>query len=288
MRAILVVLAVALAGCVGTSGATRQTRSSPPSTGPAHAVPALSPASRPPLPASVPDIAPPPELPPIKPAHSVSVTTPIRSGINPRDRALLRLEESLQGRIGDLPGHCATLAGERVCVPRVTVDGRPLPDLSVLVGVVQMADNFVGPRPSLRSRPFLHGGVAEAVFERLVELEARRAGIRVSEARARAFAGQELALYVRAKYPRSEPRLSIPGGMTIRQYFLSQRAINAYRDGLMVGEERDNILRRFRLVPPAEVFRAWFRVFVPHYVVTVNGSPPRFSLPDALPENHCC
>src|SRR5207302_6706769 len=88
--------------------------------------------------------------------------------------ALQRLSWDDRGRHGLLPGGCATLAGDRICVPPVTLDGKRLSDIAV---IAQLIDRQPGAAAT-------HQAIAEAVFQRLLYLEGIRAGIRVTRAQA--------------------------------------------------------------------------------------------------------
>jgi hypothetical protein len=191
----------------------------------------------------------------------------------------------MQGRRGDLPGGCATLAGEHVCVPRVTVDGQKLTDLAVLHGIITAAAGPGGLHLPLRSSRAIRSGIADAVFQRLLRLEAIRAGVNVTNAQARAFAQHELELYEQRPSQARSQGIRIPAGMTARQYFLSPRTVAGYRDGMVVGQERDRILRAHPSMPRALAFREWFRARLPHHRVTINGSAPDSALADVLPVN---
>ena len=209
-----------------------------------------------------------------------------QNGTDPRGLAFVQLAESMQGRMGHLPGGCATLVHERVCLPRVTVDGQRLPDLAVLAGVVGVAANAFGPRLPLGSLRAMQDGIALAIFQRLLRLESRRDGIRVTTVQARALAKREMTLYEEARHQgvRSQGA-SIPPGLTVQHYFLSPRAVEFYRRGMVVGRERQRILQRYRSMPLSAAFHLWFRSRLAHHVITINGSPPAFSLPNAFPAN---
>ena len=209
-----------------------------------------------------------------------------RNGTDPRGLAFVRLAESMQGRMGKLPGGCATLVHERVCLPRVTVDGQRLPDLAVLAGVVGVAANAFGPRLSLGSLRAMQSGIALAVFQRLLHLEGRRNGIRVTTVQARAMAKREMTLYEEARrHGVRSQGASIPPGLTVQHYFLSPRAVEVLRLDLVVGRERQRILQRYRSLPLSAAFHLWFQSRLAHHVITINGSPPAFSLPNAFPAN---
>lgn len=191
----------------------------------------------------------------------------------------------MQGKSGNLPGECATLVGDRVCAPRVEVDGTRLSDLAVLQGVVGIVGNPEGRRVSLNSLRARRAGIALAVFHQLVAVEARRDHVTVTRSQARALAEKELGFYERTP-PTERGQIYfnvIPAGSSPRAYFLSSRMIALYRHGMVIGTERDMILHHYSLLPEGTAFRRWFASRLPHYTITINGSPPTFSLPAALP-----
>lgn len=203
-----------------------------------------------------------------------------RCHVDPRGRAVLRMEMA-HGTSWRLPGGCATIVRTRVCVPAVTVDRRRVPDLQVLAGDVAWVTAGPGRGHNMRSSGAVRAGVAGAVFAVLIENAAshdRR--IHVTRAQARRLAQHELSMY------RSSPPpcgLMIPRGETPRQYFLSARAIEGYREGLMVGRERDLILRHYPAMPPIAAFRRWLAGQLPHHTVRINGKRPSFSIAAAYP-----
>ncbi len=147
----------------------------------------------------------------------------------------------MQGKSGNLPGECATLVGDRVCAPRVEVDGTRLSDLAVLQGVVGIVGNPEGRRVSLNSLRARRAGIALAVFHQLVAVEARRDHVTVTRSQARALAEKELGFYERTP-PTERGQIYfnvIPAGSSPRAYFLSSRMIALYRHGMVIGTERD-------------------------------------------------
>jgi hypothetical protein len=189
--------------------------------------------------------------------------------------ALQRLAWAHQTSGGWVPGGCATLAGERLCVPAVAVDGRRLSDVSL---IAQLITRKPGPVS-------MHEAIAAVVFQQLLYLEGRRAGIRVTRAQARLLAEGELAAY--QKDPSTRSLVPLPPGVTPQQYFLAPRTIGAYRVGMIVGRERDAVLRQGR-GKAASVYAAWMQSVLPRHTVTVNGRSPEFSLPDALRAGYAC
>jgi hypothetical protein len=190
---------------------------------------------------------------------------------------LLRLEVAHQGTPGTLPGGCATLAAQRVCVPPVTLDGHRLSDLEVLEGDVVFASRVAGSRSSLQSPRAVQAGVAEAVFKALVGIAAKRDHITATTAEARKLAQRELGLYEACPPARGRPSF-IPRGMTARQYFLSRRTIEGYRYGMVVGRERARILRHFRGMSEPHAFQLWLETEIPKHTVRIDGKPPTFSI----------
>lgn len=215
--------------------------------------------------------------------HAVQAAQARSCGVDPRAAALIRLEASLQGKSAMLPNGCSTLALERVCVPRVTVDEHRLADLTVLAGDVAGATGNPSRRLSLSSLSAIRAGVAEAVFKDLVAQAAQRDRIQVSMAAARAFAQHERELY-RPPSPRSCIGVSpIPRGMTPRQYFLSPRTIAAYRFYLVIGQEEQRIVHRYPRVARQVAFRRWLQQQTPHHTILINGATPSYSIADAYP-----
>jgi hypothetical protein len=189
--------------------------------------------------------------------------------------ALQRLTWEDRTHDGQVPGGCATLAGHRICVPPVTVDGKRLPDLAVIAEMIT--------RPSTPRS--IHEAIAQAVFQRLLYLEGRRAGIHATQAEGRTIAEGEMAAY--EKDPTTRSLIPIPPGLSPRQYFLAPETIDAYRVGIITGRERDAILTNHVLSAPA-TFTAWMKDVLPRHTVTVAGRAPGFSLPTALQTAYAC
>lgn len=202
-------------------------------------------------------------LPPVVPTPEVHVPGAAQLA------ALQRLSWKYRTRAGQIPGGCATLAGDRICVPSVSVDGKPVSD------IVLIAQTF-GRRPGPNA---VRQAVAEAVFGRLLYLEGRRSGIHATEAQARVLAEGEMAAYV--KDPATRSAVPIPPGVPPRKYFLAPETVDAYRVGIIVGRERNAILAA-QHGREADVFSAWLRGVLPRHRVSVNGRAPGFSLPNAL------
>lgn len=189
--------------------------------------------------------------------------------------ALQRLAWKERTHDGQVPGGCATLAGSRICVPAVAVDGKPISDIVLI-------SQMIGRAPGTRS---IHEAVAASVLERLLYLEGRRAGIHGTQAQARTLAEGEMASY--EKDPATRSLIPIPPGLSARQYFLAPQTIDAYRVGIIVGRERTAILAGHPL-SAAATFAAWMASVLPRHTVTVDGHAPEFSLPAALRAGYDC
>lgn len=199
--------------------------------------------------------------------------------IGARSAALLQLALSRQGKSQMLPHDCTTLAHERVCLPPVSVDGHRLSDLSLLSGDVTEAEIT---HTRLQSTQAIRVGIAVAVFDYLLDLAARHDRIRVTTAEARALAQRELKMY------QSSPHACgaappIPPGMSPRQYFLSPHTIEAYRQGIIIGRERERILRRYPGLAPGPAIRRWLQAQVREHAILIDGKKPTFSIADTYP-----
>lgn len=170
---------------------------------------------------------------------------------------------------------CVRLAGRRYCVPTVSVNGKLLAPLALVSGMVG--------QPSTDST--VREAIASGVFDRVLYLEGVRGGIRASTAQARAMARRELGVYRRYPQPAA---FNLPPGVSGRDYFLAPRTVEAYRVGMVVGKERDGILRQHPGSRDAVAFPAWFKTALAHYTVRINGRQPTFSLPAALAASLRC
>jgi hypothetical protein len=189
--------------------------------------------------------------------------------------ALQRLAWQARTHDGQVPGGCATLAGNRICVPDVVVDGKPVSD-------VLLISQMIARPPGVSS---IDQAVAISVFQRLLYLEARRSGIHATTAQGRTLAEGELAAY--QKDPSTRSLIPIPSGVSPRTYFLAPETIDAYRVGIIVGAERGTILSHHHGTD-SDVFASWLRSVLPRHNVTVNGHTPAFSLPAALHAGYNC
>ncbi|MGI8824197.1 MAG: hypothetical protein ACR2JC_00860 [Chloroflexota bacterium] len=76
---------------------------------------------------------------------------------------------------------------------------------------------------------------------------------------------------------------TVPRGSTPRQYFLSARAIEGYRHGMVIGRERERILRRYPGTSAGLASRRWLRAELPKHSVKINGKASTYSIADAYP-----
>jgi len=199
--------------------------------------------------------------------------------VDPRQGALLKLELAHQNSSGMLLHGCVSLAGDRVCLPRVTVDGHRLADLAVLTGDVVEASKHSRRLP-LRSPTATRAGVAWAVFNYLVDVAAARDHIRVTTKQGRALAERELKFFESSPPPPGTIG-PVPPGMTARQYFLSPRTIEGYRHGIVVSKERERIFRRYPGLKETRAFQRWLGSQVPRHLIRINGSKLDYSIADA-------
>jgi hypothetical protein len=198
------------------------------------------------------------------------------AGLDPRATAYRNLVLGNENSTGNFRHGCITLAGDHVCLPLVALDGRRLADLTVLNGDVAYVSVPAHASLRLGSAKALHVGIATAVFNQVVFLEAARDGVKVSLAQAHAFAVQQLQLF------RKNPTFRMPRGETAQQFFLSPRSVIAYQRGMIEGREQAKIQKMFPALKKSEAFKAWFRQRLPRHKVTINGRPPNFSLPQQL------
>jgi hypothetical protein len=198
------------------------------------------------------------------------------AGLDPRATAYRNLVLGNENSTGNFRHGCVTLAGDHVCLPSVALDGRRLADLTVLNGDVAYVSVPAHASVRLGSAKALRVGIATAVFNQVVFLEAARDSVKVSLAQAHAFAVQQLQLF------RKNPTFRMPRGETAQQFFLSPRSVIAYQRGMIEGREQAKIQRMFPALKKSQAFQAWFRQRLPRHRVTVNGRPPNFPLPQEL------
>lgn len=220
------------------------------------------------------------DTPPPHPVPANSVAPQLHG--RPASTAFQQLANSLRGQPGNLPNGCVTLAGEQACVPPVSVDHQRLPDLVVLSKLVGVTGEPGADSTSLSSPQEIHTAIAAAVFDHLLYVQGVQDGYAVSHTQAEALAQQELTLY------QHDPQLAqsgiVPSGSTPEEYFLSAQAIAFYGRSVVVGQERQSILRGLpNGADPTPQFRNWLAAELAHHDVTVNGTSPTFTIADALP-----
>jgi hypothetical protein len=198
------------------------------------------------------------------------------AGLDPRATAYRQLVLGNENSTGNFRHGCVTLAGDHVCVPSVALDGRRLQDLTVLNGDVAYVSVPAHASVRLSAPKALRVGIASAVFNQVVYLEAARDGVKVSLAQAHAFAAHELALF------KKNPTFRMPRGETAEQFFLNPRSVIAYQRGMVEGLEQAKIAKMYPSMTKSNAFKAWFGRRLPRHKVTVNGKSPTFSLPQEL------
>jgi hypothetical protein len=194
---------------------------------------------------------------------------------DPRVAAYSRLVVANQTKSGNLPGGCATLAGDRVCLPKVALDGKRIPDLTVLNGDVAYAVRHASTR--LSAAQTIHVGISSGVFNQLVVAEGPRDGIIVTAAQAKAVAQRDFTYY--KKHPGS---MQLPAGQTAKQFFLSARTVTTLQRDLIYNGEIKKIQHMYGKGSQIQAFRFWYRQRLLRHHVTIGGKKPTFSLPDLL------
>lgn len=216
--------------------------------------------------------------PPIGPAP-VPVTSPpsIANPIAPWTAALGEVIHSAPSD-GSLPGGCATLLGNRVCVPQVTVDGTSVSQVEILEDMLGLAT-----RPSGSSWP-QKAAVIAALQEPTIQQEATASAVgnellyqqgmtitNGSLQTARSVAQQELSSYL-ADPAAGQAAGIVPAGMSPQQYFLSAPVINAFQRSEVINTEES------ALVASHVDVGTWVRQQMATHTTLVNGLAPTFSL----------
>lgn len=203
-----------------------------------------------------------------------------RAAPHPVAAAFDQLARAHNGGVYNMPGGCVTLAGQQACVPSVILDGQRMPDIVILAKLVGVTGEPGAISTSLSSPQEVQSAVAAAVFEHLLYVQGVQDGFSPSTPQAKTFAQQQLAHY------RQDPQPAVlPAGVAPQAYFLSPTVIAAYERGMVVADERQKITGGLTTTTdPTSAYHAWLTAELAHHPVTVNGAPPTFSLPDALPE----
>lgn len=199
------------------------------------------------------------------------VQSPAMTVAQKEQRAFVALAWRANGTAGSLPGGCAVLAGQRFCVPSVSVDGRHVSDTVVLSHLVGRSGDAAS----------VHQAVAMTAMDVILQRYATQAKVRVPLSEARGIARNELKAYQSA--PATAARsLVLPPGVTAKQYFLAPSTVKGYQTSLLVAEGRERLLTQHRGESSAIVFSQWLTTALHRNTVLVNGSPPAYSLPAAL------
>jgi hypothetical protein len=185
---------------------------------------------------------------------------------------------------GSLPGGCATLLGDRVCVPQVEVDGRQVSQVAILVDMLGEATRPSGSSGTLpdkvtvistmRAAGTEQQAIASAVVDELLYQAGLRTATRVPQT-AQAMAQQELNDYLTDPAAGQAAGI-VPPGVTPQQYFMSPTMIEGFEHGVVISDERSTLAASHTDVA------VWVRQQIAEHVILINGGAPGFSLAASL------
>lgn len=185
---------------------------------------------------------------------------------------------------GALPGGCATLAGHRICVPRVTVDGTTLSQVAILTQMLGIATRPTSSTSlpdsaqivaALSAAKTQQQAIASTVADQILYQAAGIAVTSTSTAAARALSQEELQAYL-ADPAAGQAAGILPPGVSPQQYFASTAMLSAYQRLAIIGAQTSAITASHMTVG------TWVRQHLAGYVVLVDGAGPAFSLANAL------
>ena len=214
---------------------------------------------------------------PPKPPAPLLTRPVIANPVQPWSLALSQVIHSSPS--GQLRGGCATMVGQKFCIPDVTVDGKPLSQVSILIDMLAAATRPTGIAlpgsaqiiRTLSSSAVLQQAIANCVASEMLFAAATPSMRADSIVTGQSIAEQELQTYL--KDPAAGEAADIlPSGMSPQQYFLSPAMIGAFRDGAVIQNEEAALNASHVDVT------IWVRQHFGAHVVRINGHAPGFSL----------
>jgi hypothetical protein len=163
-----------------------------------------------------------------------------------------------------LPNHCTQISGATVCVPRIALDGRLMPDLVLLSDMVASAEQL---HLSLDSPLAARAAAAMLVCQSLLYRQGIRDGLMPSSSEVHAMVAQQraLALYARSTAPSSaaaSASVDYKSGQylaTITHLLVANKELNRILVHATTAAERLATLRQ------------WLQAQLAYHTVTING-----------------